>query len=306
MQQFDDRGKGQAGGVVDRERSVLPQLAELTARGPITQSSAGRNTETSRGMMPRPVLSVIIPAFNEEERMGAVLAHTLEYLRGRGEPFEVIVVDDGSSDGTARLVEDAQSSYPELRLIRLTVNQGKGNAVKTGVSQAEGRYILFTDADGSTPIEEVERLLAEVEKGADVAIGSRALASRAVTVDAKWYRKLPGRIFAFCANQLLIPGIKDTQCGFKLFTAEAAEYLFQRQEQKRWSFDLELLYVGQRAGMHISEVPVNWKHAEGSKVNVLADGLKMLREMLIIRQRHMRRANTPPFKRKGGYSEECA
>jgi dolichyl-phosphate beta-glucosyltransferase len=151
---------------------------------------------------------------------------------------------------------------------------------------ARGARRLFMDADGSTSLSEVTRLMAALDQGADISFGSRALESAEVTIDARWYRRYPGRIFNWCVNNILSLGFADTQCGFKLFTANAADQVFGKQESLQFGFDLELLYVGQRLGLKLTEVPVNWRNVPGSKVRVIRDGLRMLQDAFSIRARH--------------------
>lgn len=231
-------------------------------------------------------LSVILPAYNEEQRLRPTLESVCRFLSQRGTSFEVIVVDDGSSDNTKGLVEDFASSDSRVRCLALHKNAGKGRAVKEGVLHAHGARIVFADADGSTPIEEIDRLSAALDAGADMAIGSRALASSETRVEALWYRKLLGRIFNKLINLIIVPGIADTQCGFKLFTRRAAQFLFARQTAERFSFDVELLFIAQRAGLRISEVPVNWHNVPGSKVHLLTDACHMFMDACRFRWRH--------------------
>jgi len=239
-------------------------------------------------MRTQPDLSIVIPAYNEEARLGPTLEGYLAYCRGAGRQVELIVVDDGSLDRTSVVVNSFSARYPEVRLIRLAENQGKGQAVRSGVVNAQGRRILFADADGATPLSEVERLDAELDAGAHVAIGSRALADRTVTVNAKLYRRIIGRVFHGMVELLTVPGVKDTQCGFKLFTGSVAHDLFSRMRVRGFSFDVEVLMMAQRRGYAIAEVPVNWTHQPGSKVNLVTDSIRMLGDLFVIRGRYMR------------------
>jgi dolichyl-phosphate beta-glucosyltransferase len=236
----------------------------------------------------QPDLSIVIPAYNEEARLGRTLEDYLAYCRRSGRRVELIVVDDGSLDRTSVVVNSFAARYPEVRLIRLAENQGKGQAVRSGVVNAQGRRILFADADGATPLSEVERLDAALEGGAHVAIGSRALADRTVKVHAKFYRRFIGRVFHGLVELLTVPGVKDTQCGFKLFTGAVAHDLFSRMRVRGFSFDVEVLMMAQRRGYTIAEVPVNWTHQPGSKVNLVTDSARMLRDLFVIRGRYMR------------------
>jgi dolichyl-phosphate beta-glucosyltransferase len=238
-------------------------------------------------MKPSPDLSLVIPAFNEEARLGPTLEAYLGYCRGTARRVELIVVDDGSLDRTSTVVNSFASSYPEVRLIRLAENQGKGQAVRSGVVNAQGKRILFADADGATPISELERLELALDKGADVAIGSRALHDQSVRIKARLYRRMIGRTFHGLVELLTVPGVKDTQCGFKLFRGPVAHDLFSRMRIRGFSFDVEVLMMAQRRGYAIAEVPVNWTHQPGSKVNLVTDSARMLRDLFLIRGRYM-------------------
>jgi dolichyl-phosphate beta-glucosyltransferase len=238
-------------------------------------------------MRPQPDLSIVIPAFNEEARLGPTLEAYLAYCRGTGRRVEVIVVDDGSLDRTSVVVNSFASTHPEVRLIRLAENQGKGQAVRSGVVNAQGKQILFADADAATPLPELERLEAALDGGADVAIGSRALRDHAVTINARVYRRMIGRIFHALVEVLTVPGVKDTQCGFKLFRGPVAHDLFSRMRIRGFSFDVEVLMMAQRRGYTIAEVPVNWTHQPGSKVNLVTDSVRMMRDLFVIRGRYL-------------------
>lgn len=231
-------------------------------------------------------LSVVIPAYNEARRILPYLQAITAYLGQRGLSYEILVVDDGSQDDTALLVERTGTQYSHIRLIRLPCNNGKGAAVRAGMQAAQGEFQLFADADGATPIRELERLEAAMHNGADLAIGSRTLASRdsRYRVRARLHRTLLGNLFNRIVQRLGIPGIKDTQCGFKLFRKSVAQDLFSVARIDGYGFDLELLYIAQRRGYRIAEVPINWTDQPGSKVRVLRDGLAMVREMLAVRR----------------------
>ncbi|HJT20978.1 MAG TPA: dolichyl-phosphate beta-glucosyltransferase [Nitrospira sp.] len=231
-------------------------------------------------------LSIVIPAYNEADRILPYLNSIAAYLESRNHPYEVLVVDDGSEDGTAAVVERFSQSHAEVELIRLPARKGKGAAVRRGMQAAVGQFQLFTDADGATPIEELARLEDAIARGADLAIGSRALASRLpdFLVQARLYRTILGGLFNQAVRQGGIQGISDTQCGFKLFRRTVAGDLFGVSTIDGYGFDLEVLYVAQRRGYRIAEVPVNWADQPGSKVRVLRDGLAMMRELAIIRQ----------------------
>jgi dolichyl-phosphate beta-glucosyltransferase len=239
-------------------------------------------------MRPRPDLSIVIPAFNEEARLGPTLRDYVAYCRRGARRVELLVVDDGSLDRTNVVVNELASEYPEIRLIRLAENHGKGHAVRSGVVNAQGRLVLFADADGATPLAEIGRLEAALAAGADVAIGSRALRDTAVKVNARLYRRLIGRTFHGLVEMLTVPGVKDTQCGFKLFRGPVAHDLFSRMRIRGFSFDVEVLMMAHHRGYRIAEVPVNWTHQPGSKVNLVTDSARMLWDLFVIRGRHLR------------------
>ena len=231
-------------------------------------------------------LSVIIPAYNEEKRILPFLEEIFNYFGSESARIEVLVVDDGSKDGTAELIRKTALWHPTLRLIQQPKNMGKGAAVRTGMLASRGRLVLFTDADGSTPIPEIERLKLAIDLGAEVAIGSRALFSTETNIKALWYRKLIGRCFNLLVNLLILPGVQDTQCGFKLFTAKAAHTLASHQLVNGFGFDLELLFLTKKYGFAFREVAVNWHNVEGSKVNLIADSAKMFLDIFKIRWYH--------------------
>jgi dolichyl-phosphate beta-glucosyltransferase len=205
------------------------------------------------------------------------------YCRGAGRTFELILVDDGSKDATSSLGSKLADEFPELRLIRLAANHGKGYAVRTGVVNAIGCTVLFADADGATPIEEIERLESALDSGADVAVGSRALRAEGIRVHAKLYRHFIGRTFHFLVEWLADGGVKDTQCGFKLFSSTVAQDLFSRMRMNGFSFDVEVLVMARRRGYRVAEVPVNWTHQPGSKVRLTLDSVRMAADLVRIR-----------------------
>ena len=235
-----------------------------------------------------PELSLVFPAYNEEARLEPTLREAIAYVRDKRIPAEIIVVDDGSRDGTSPLVLRLSAEYEEVRLVRLAQNRGKGHAVRSGVVNAEGQYVLFADADGSTPIAEVERLFRAIATGVPIAIGSREVAGDGVRVRARWYRRLIGRAFHALVTALTVRGIQDTQCGFKLLRADVAHELFSRMLMDGFSFDVELLMMAQRRGHRIAEVPVNWVHRAGSRVSLVADSARMARDLFLIRAHAMR------------------
>ncbi|HEV8614709.1 MAG TPA: dolichyl-phosphate beta-glucosyltransferase [Methylomirabilota bacterium] len=239
---------------------------------------------------PRPRWSVVIPALNEARRLPPYLAEVAAYFEARGEPHEIIVVDDGSTDGTASVVAAAARRSPSITLVRHASNSGKGFAVRAGMRVAAGDYRLFADADGATPIAELKRLEAALAAGADVAIGSRSVPDPGVEVVARPHRVAAGRIFHWLAALIGLRGVVDSQCGFKAFTAAAAADLFGRLRTEGFGFDVELLLLAQRAGYRVDEVAVNWTEREGSKVRVLTDGPAMVWQIVRARLRAGRAA----------------
>ena len=238
-----------------------------------------------------PGWSVIIPAYNEARRLPAYLDEVVAYFEGLDRSYEVLVVDDGSSDGTATHVLEAQAGHPAVTLHRLAVNHGKGFAVRAGMLAARGELRLMADADGATPIGELKRLEAAILAGADIAVGSRALRDPSVTRRVRLHRKLSGEVFNFLVRRLGLPDVADTQCGFKLFRAEVATVLFGELETIGFGFDVELLLLAQRRGYRVTEVAVNWADQPGSKVTVFRDGPHMVRQILAARRRLARRPN---------------
>lgn len=232
------------------------------------------------------MLSIVVAAYNEERRLGRSLQAIGKYLARHRLAHEIIVVDDGSNDGTARLVTELQAVVPNLRLISYATNRGKGYALRTGVLASSGDYVLISDADLSTPITELGRLLPLLthEKCA-VAIGSRALALSRIIRKQPWWRQGMGKIFNRIVKLLVLDDFHDTQCGFKLFAGDIARELFGKAKVERFAFDVEILALAKQAGYRIQEVPVRWRNAPGSKVNPLIDSPQMLFDLCRIRWR---------------------
>lgn len=228
-------------------------------------------------------LSVVVPAFNEARRLPRTLPRILAYVGGLGEPVEVLVVDDGSVDGTGAVAAALGQRHPELVLLQNPVNHGKGASVRRGVLAARHDDVLFTDADLSTPIEEAGRLRSRLREGFDVAIGSRRLARSDVQVRQPWLRGLAGRTFSRVAALALLPGIADSQCGFKAFRRPAAQALFRRQRLDGFGFDAEVLWLARRLGYRVVEVPVVWRDDRDSHVRLLRDSGGMLLDLLRVR-----------------------
>lgn len=210
-------------------------------------------------------LSVVIPAFNEEKRLPGTLARVLPFLRSRGETFEIVVVDDGSKDRTA---EVARANGPEVRVLQNPGNRGKGYSVRNGMLNATGAWRLMCDADLSTPIEDLDTLKAALGSDAQIAIASRAVADANVEKHQSIARESSGRFFNLLVRVLHLPGIKDTQCGFKLFSAAAAEAAFRNAKLDGFAFDVEALVLAKRAGFGIREVGVTWRNDEQTRVSL--------------------------------------
>ena len=228
-------------------------------------------------------VSIVIPAYNEEGRLPSTLEQILAYLRQTPWNWTVHVVDDGSTDGTAAVVERYHEREPRV-LLQREPHGGKGAAVKSGLLAARGEYRFICDADLSMPIREIERFLPPYVAGADIAIATREGAgARRVGEPAR--RHVVGRVFNGLVQLLLLPGLNDTQCGFKMFTARAVEYVFPLVTVNGWSFDIEALYIARRRGLRIVEVPIEWHYRAESRLNVLRDGPAMFLELLRIRWR---------------------
>jgi glycosyltransferase involved in cell wall biosynthesis len=229
-----------------------------------------------------PKVSIVVPAFNEASRIGESVQKIESFLAKLPFQTEVLVVDDGSVDQTAAIVDGLK--FPGLRVIRNEVNHGKGFAVQMGVLAATGEYVLFSDADLSAPIEELDKLLSAAEsRHADVVIGSRAVDRSLIEIHQSRTRELGGILFNLMVKILLGLNLQDTQCGFKLFKREKIRPVFEKLTISGFGFDPELLFLASRAGLTIVEVPVRWSHAEGSKIRFLRDGIRMFTDLVQIR-----------------------
>jgi len=227
--------------------------------------------------MTAPALSVVVPALNEEDRLPRTLERIVSHLGRRHEGFELVVVDDGSRDRTAERAKAAGAT-----VLRNETNRGKGYAVRRGMLAARGARRLMTDADLSTPIEELERLCARMDEGHDVVIGSRALPGARIEVHQPWYRENMGRLFNLFVRALAVPGLTDTQCGFKLFSESAARDVFSSARLDGFSFDVEVLFLARRKGYRIAEVPVVWRNDAASRVGLMG-GFLAFPDLLRIR-----------------------
>jgi len=229
-------------------------------------------------------ISIIIAAFNEEKRIIPSLLKIKEYLNKQNIPYEIIVVDDGSTDNTHTVVRDLIKDIPYLKVIHYAPNKGKGHALRTGVLASKGEIILLSDADLSTPIEELSKLLPLIyNHKCDIAIGSRALALSEIVKKQPWWRQSMGKFFNKLVKALVIEDFKDTQCGFKVFRGDMARNLFKEAQIDRFAYDVEILAIGKKKGCKIVEAPVRWINSPESKVNPVKDSLQMLGDLLKIR-----------------------
>jgi len=231
---------------------------------------------------PAPELSIVIPAYNEQRRLPETLRRVRAYLEARRADAEVIVVDDGSRDATAALVEARRGEFPGLRLVSNGVNRGKGYSVRHGVREARGRIVLFTDADLSAPIEEADKLLAAM-RDHEVAIGSRRVDRSLIEVHQSPLRELAGIVYNFLVRAITGLRFVDTQCGFKAFLREPSRIIFEQQRIERFGFDPEILFLAKRHGLRAVEIPVRWAHDQQTRVNMVRDSLQMFGEVLSIR-----------------------
>jgi dolichyl-phosphate beta-glucosyltransferase len=231
----------------------------------------------------RPFLAVIVPAYNEEARIVPTLRRLREYLSSQAYSWSVSVVSDGSSDKTEKLALEFAEKDERFAVLAYSPNRGKGYAVRLGMLQVEADLLLFSDADLATPIEEVEKLLPAIESGNDIAIGSRPLKESSLEIRQPLYREMLGRAFNLAVQLLAIRGIHDTQCGFKIFKHDVARDVFSRCKIDGFGFDFEALMVAKDLGYKIAEIPIRWRHQEGSKVVLMRDGPRMLRDLVRLR-----------------------
>lgn len=245
----------------------------------------------------KPLVSVVIPAYNEERRLPQTLKRVATYFASQTYPSEILIVDDGSTDGTTAIVDTIAAEYPSVRLIK-NDHRGKGYTVRTGMLAAQGHIVLFCDADLSTPIEDLEKLLPWFERGYDIVIGSRE-GTGAERLQEPFYRHIMGRVFNLVVQLLTVRGIEDTQCGFKAFRDEVAHDVFTRMllyganTQKIsggmvTAFDVEVLFIAYKSGYRIKEVPVQWRYGTETKVNPLKDSYRNFRDVLQVRWNDVR------------------
>ena len=232
-----------------------------------------------------PRLSVVIPAYNEAGRLPDTLRRVQDYLEAWDASHEIVVVDDGSTDGTSERAREAAGR--ETVVVRNEANRGKGYSVRRGMLLARGERRLMTDADLSTPIDELPRLLAKLDEGCDIAIASRAVEGARIEVHQPWLRENAGRLFNFLVRAVAVPGLRDTQCGFKLFTADAAREAFSLASLDGFCFDVEVLFIARRRGRRIAEVPVVWSNHAATRVGLLK-GAQAFLDVLRIRWRAWR------------------
>ena len=230
-----------------------------------------------------PKYTIVIPAYNERARIVPTLEAVVSCVRRRGWDAEVVVVNDGSSDNTADLVRQFAVAAPEVRLMENPTNRGKGYSVRSGLLHAQGEIVMFSDADLSAPIEEADRLFDAIAAGADIAIGSRWLATSRQTHRQPMYRQIFGRCFNLLTRMVMRLPYADTQCGFKAFTRDAAQTVFQLMTIERWGFDPEILFIARKRHYRVKEVPVSWAHDARTRISYLRDGLQMLKELAIVR-----------------------
>ena len=222
-------------------------------------------------------LSIVIPAYNEEGRIGNTLGEIISYLNTKDYRSEIIVVNDGSTDSTKDIVnKESEKTDYDIRITENTVCRGKGYSVKKGMIEASGEYVLFTDADLSTPINEIEKLIYWLEKDYDVAIGSRGLKDSQVEIHQTFIRESMGKIFNKIMSLLIFTGIKDTQCGFKCFKRDTVNRIFKKQTIRGFAFDVEILLIAERQGFRIKEVPVRWLNSQHSRVHIVRAPVFML------------------------------
>ena len=233
-------------------------------------------------------LSIIIPAYNEEKRIGPTLESIFEFLAGRDYTGEVILVDDGSSDKTVEVAKASARAHENFRVLENGANRGKGYSVRNGMLEAKGKYLLFSDADLSTPIEETTRFLEKMREGYHVVIGSRAMPESNIVTYQPWYRQLMGKTFNKIVRVMAVRGIKDTQCGFKMFTREAGRRIFALQQVERFAFDVEALFLARKLGYKICELPVTWKDSPQTRVSTFTDSWSMFSALFTIRLNSLR------------------
>jgi dolichyl-phosphate beta-glucosyltransferase len=236
---------------------------------------------TGKGDVPQ--LSVVIPVYNETHRLSRTFLQFVDFFRTQDYSYEFVIVDDGSTDGTAALARQLMDGVSNVRILEERPNRGKGRAVKVGMLAARGEIVLFCDADLSTPLSELDKFWEWFDKGYDVVIGSRKMPGANIQRHQPLWRESLGKVFTWLTNTVATKDISDVTCGFKCFTHQAAQQLFSRSVVDDWSFDAEVLFIAQRLGYRIKEVPVRWHDEPGTKVRLLKDALRSLRGLATIR-----------------------
>ncbi len=232
-------------------------------------------------------ISIVIPAYNEAERIGSTVEKVYNYFSRKKQSFDIIIIDDGSRDDTANIVLDRAKRIGHITLLHNSINQGKGFSVRKGMIHAAHDLILLTDADLSTPIEEFEKLIPWIQRGYDIVMGSRGLEESEIVLRQPWYRQTMGKVFNLLVRTLIVNDFRDTQCGFKLFGHRAAERIFGLSKINGFAFDVEVLFIARKMGYKTKEVPIRWVDSPRSRVNPLKDPVKMLLDLLRIRFLHV-------------------
>ncbi|MFZ0743833.1 MAG: glycosyltransferase [Terracidiphilus sp.] len=270
----------------DRFGASLPVVSSVIEEARLNLGLLGSVVELKPAPQANIQLSIVIPAYNEQARLPRTIIETLRFCTAHNLDFELIIADDGSQDETLALTQLFEEGDSRVRALACP-HAGKGSAVRLGMLNAKGRFVLFMDADGATPLTEIPKLMAALEAGYDVAVGSR-VSNRSDEVEVKTsiHRRVIGRVFAFFVNMFAIEDIADTQCGFKMFRHEAAMAIFSSQKTIGFAFDVEILFIAKRLALSIVEIPVNWVAQPGSKVNLVSDSIKMLWDITLIRWMH--------------------
>lgn len=233
-------------------------------------------------MNKRPLISIVIPSFNEERVIKKNLIELMDFLKNKNYNWEIIVVDDGSKDKTKKIVHSLQKHEPGLRLYSNRENKGKGASIKKGVQKASGDFIFFFDADLSTPVSEIEKFIPLIGKY-DIVIGNRTHKKARISVREPLHREFMGKFFTFLANVLLLKNIHDVTCGFKCFKREVAKKIFKKQKINRWVFDAEILFLAQKYRYKIKQEPISWAHEKDSRVSIIKDTFGSFRDLLMIK-----------------------